>query len=113
LIESQVILDVRRAIRNLKTSATRVATARTTRELAEKQLANEENKFRAGLIALFQVQDTEQELTEARINETNTLLDYQRALVELLQAQGDLWSSLRKYDIQLDIKKQAATRLPK
>ena len=43
----------------------RVFTAQKTRELAEKQLANEENKFRAGIITLFQVQDTEEKLTQA------------------------------------------------
>ena len=98
-LENVVILEVRQATRDLLTSLRRVETARRTRELAEKQLANEENKFRAGLIALFQVQDTEKKLTEARISEVTAFLDYQRALVALDKVKGALDDILRRYDI--------------
>jgi outer membrane protein TolC len=100
-LESRVVLEIRQTVRGLTTAMTRVETARRTRELAEKQLLNEENKFRAGLIALFQVQDTEQKLTEARINEVTTLLDYQRALVALDKAKGALLESLSVYGIEV------------
>lgn len=115
LLESQIILSVRNAVRDLETAIIRVATARKTRELAEKQLTNEENKFRAGLIALFQVQDTEQELTEARVEETNTLLDFQRARVNLEQAKGSIWVGLQRYEVPLKINdiRQAASDVTK
>lgn len=101
-IQSQIIWDVRQAIRNLNIASRRVLTARKTTELAEKQLANEENKFRAGIIPLFQVQETEQNLTAARINEINTTIDYQKAIYILDQAEGALTRTLQKYDLRLD-----------
>ncbi len=101
-LESLVITEVRSAMRELTTTMQRVETAQRTRELAEKQLANEENKFRAGIIALFQVQDTEQKLTVARINESNALLDYQRAIVALEKAKGTLLKDLKRYGMSLD-----------
>lgn len=100
-LENLAVLEVRQTTRDLMTAIQRVETARRTRELAEKQLLNEENKFRAGLIALFQVQDTEQKLTAARISEVTTLLDYQRALVALDKAKGALEQSLALYGIEL------------
>ncbi|WP_372369934.1 TolC family protein [Candidatus Uabimicrobium sp. HlEnr_7] len=103
-IQSQIIWDVRQAIRNLNIASRRVYTARKTRELAEKQLANEENKFRAGIIPLFQVQETEQDLTSARINEINTVIAYQKAIYALDQAEGALDRVLRKYSINVDPK---------
>ncbi|NUM33592.1 MAG: TolC family protein [Candidatus Brocadiae bacterium] len=101
-LESLVITELRSAIRELSTTMQRVETAQRTRELAEKQLANEENKFRAGIIALFQVQDTEQKLTVARINESNALLDYQRAIVQLEKAKGTILKDMKRYGISLD-----------
>jgi len=100
-LENLVIFQVRAASRQLTTAMQRVETARRTRELAEKQLANEENKFRAGKIPLYQVQDTEEKLIEARIAESNTLLDYQRALVQLEKVKGTLLQSLSKYGITI------------
>jgi outer membrane protein TolC len=100
-MESAILAEVRIAVRELTTSMRRVNTAQRTRELAEKQLANEENKFRAGIIALYQVQDTEEDLTTARINESNALLDYQRALVKLAKAKGTYLEEIQKYGISL------------
>ena len=105
-VENQIITDVRSTIREVETSVLHVETAQLTRELAEKQLANEENKFRAGIITLFQVQDTEQKLTEASITESNALLDLQRALVRMERAKGSLLQSIRKYDVNFDFKKK-------
>ena len=102
-LESAVILEIRQAIRDLTTAIRRVKTARKTRELAEKQLLNEENKFRAGLIALYQVQDTEENLTEARISEANALISYQKAIVALDKAKGALETNLARYNIHFDL----------
>lgn len=99
--ESSILTEVRSAVRELTTSMRRVATAEKTRELAEKQLANEENKFRAGIIALYQVQNTEQDLTTARINESNALLDYQRALVTMEKAKGTFLEHMTVYGIDI------------
>jgi outer membrane protein TolC len=105
-LENLVIVELRSAIRELYTAMYRVETAKKTRELAEKQLANEENKFRAGIITLFQVQDTEEKLTEARIVESNALLDYQRALVKLDKAKGSLLQNLGRFQIQWNLEKR-------
>lgn len=102
-VEDLIILQVRSATRQLATAIHRVTTAHRTRELAEKQLANEENKFRAGIITLFQVQDTEQKLTEARINESNALLDYQQAFVALDKAKGSIIKNLATFEIELPL----------
>lgn len=100
-LENTVIVEIRQAMRDLKTSIRRVGTARKVRELAEKQLQNEENKFRAGLIALFQVQDTEQTLTAARISEVTALFDYQRARIALEKSKGLLLERLARDGIEL------------
>lgn len=102
-LEDLVMIEVRSAIRQLGTSIHRVTTAHRSRELAEKQLANEENKFRAGIITLYQVQDTEQKLTEARINESNALFEYQQAFIKLDKAKGLLIKNLSKLQISLPL----------
>lgn len=104
-LESLVILEVRQAVRDLVTAMRRVETARVTRELAEKQLLSEENKFRNGRIVLFQVQETEQKLMEARIQEATSLVDYQKAIVTLYRARGALMENLSHYQIELDVPK--------
>ena len=103
LLESSVLTQVREAVRALLTAMRRTETAQKTRKLAERQLANEENKFRAGIIALFQVQTTEQKLTAARINESNALLGYQRALVQLGQAKGAILEEIKRYGVDLKL----------
>ncbi len=104
-LQNAVLLEVRNATRLVETTMKRVQTARKTRELAEKQLANEENKFRAGIIALFQVQDTEQKLSEARISESNALSSYLLALVQLEKAKGSLLKNLAQYNIEMPLLK--------
>ncbi len=100
-LKSLVILEIRNTVLDLDTASKRVRTARIARDLAEKQLINEENKYRAGIIALFQVQDTEQKLTEAKINEINTIIAYQKSIVQLEKAEGALGRSLKRYNIRL------------
>ena len=72
---------VRRAGRQIHSTAERVDAARATATLAEQRLDSERRRFDAGLSTTFLVTQAQRDLLEAQVNLLQTMLDYESALV--------------------------------
>ena len=97
-LERQIRLEVKNALREIKTSAKRVEAFRIAREWAEKRLRAEERKLQLGLTTNFFVFQYQEELANARSQELRAMVDYNLAWAKLEKAMG---VSLAKRHIRL------------
>jgi outer membrane protein len=81
-LELQVTTQVRDAARQVNTNAKRVETTRAARELNERRLEAEQKKFTAGTSTSFFVFQAQRDLSQARNNELQATLDYNKSLVD-------------------------------
>lgn len=86
----QVGVEVRNAVVALETAGQRLAAARAGGAAAETLLRAEEDRFAAGLTTSFFVLTRQNDLTQARVAETQALADLRRARVEYARATGTL-----------------------
>jgi outer membrane protein TolC len=89
-LEKNIMVEVRNAVRNVDANAKRVEAARANRVLQEKNVAVETERHRNGLSTVYQVLQTQADLTSAQSAELKARLDYQLSLVELDRAVGRL-----------------------
>jgi outer membrane protein len=75
--------DVRLAYHAVEAARMRIGAARAAREYAEQQLAGEQDKFSVGLSTTFLVLTRQNDLSQARGVEVQTLTDYNKALSSL------------------------------
>jgi len=81
--ELQVVTQVRNVARQVTTNAKRVASTGASRSLAEQRLDAEQRKLAAGTSTSFFVFQAQRDLAQARNNELNAILDYNRSVVDL------------------------------
>ncbi len=86
----QIEAQVRFAFSALAAQRSRVAAARSGLEAAQTQLYAEQERFAVGLSTNFLVLTRQNDLTQARVTETDALTDYRRAATELARATGVL-----------------------
>jgi len=103
----QVEAEVRNAFSALATERSRVAAARSGLEAAQVQLYAEQERFAVGLSTNFLVLTRQNDLTVARVTETDALVDYRRAATELARAAGVL---LERRNISVEPASTAGTR---
>jgi outer membrane protein TolC len=72
---------VRRAGRQIRSSAERVDAARAGSTLAEERLNSERRRYEVGLSTTFLVTQAQRDLLEAQVNLLQTTLDYESAIV--------------------------------
>jgi outer membrane protein TolC len=72
---------VRRAGRQVRSTAERVDAARATAALAQQRLDTEQRRFGVGLSTTFLVTQAQRDLLEAQVNVLQTMLEYEAALV--------------------------------
>jgi outer membrane protein TolC len=89
-LESQIVADVRFAVRQVVYQAEAVHAAAKSLELARRQLKGEQDRRESGSSTNFQVLQFEQDLAEALSTEISARVNFMRALVALEQAQGTL-----------------------
>jgi len=77
----QAAESVRRAGRQVHSTAERVEAARATAMLAEERLQSEQRRFDVGLSTTFLVTQAQRDLLEAQVNVLQTTLEYESALV--------------------------------
>jgi outer membrane protein TolC len=77
----QAAETVRRAGRQVHSTAERVQAARASATLAEERLQSEQRRFEVGLSTTFLVTQAQRDLLEAQVNLLQTTLDYESALV--------------------------------
>ncbi len=88
--ELQVDLEVRNAVRNLKTADESIKASAESVRLAESNLDTARHKWRVGELTFFDVQGRNQELQLARSRHLRNQVDFHIARAELLHAQGKL-----------------------
>ncbi len=86
--EQQIFLEVKSAVRAVQTNYERVQAYKAARELAEKTLEAEEEKFRVGISTPYFVLQYQTELTTAQTNELSAIIDYNLSLARLQRAMG-------------------------
>jgi outer membrane protein len=86
-LETQIATQVRDAARQVNTNIKRIDATRASRVLSERRLEAEQKKFAVGMSTSFLVFQAQRDLTTARNNELQALLDYakSRANYEALQ----------------------------
>ena len=85
--ELQVATQIRDFARNVQTNTKRVEATRAARALAEKRLEAEEKKFQAGMTSSFLVFQAQRDLSQARNNELQAIIDYLKSVVDFETAQ--------------------------
>jgi outer membrane protein len=75
-LENQVLVEVRDAVRQIKTNEKRIEANRRARILAQEQLDGEMTRREQGLSTTFRVLDVQQQLVQAKTNELKALIDY-------------------------------------
>ena len=81
--ELQVVTQVRNVARQVQTNAKLVESSRTSRALAEQRLDAEQKKLAAGTSTQFLVFQAQRDLAQARNTQLNSVLSYNRSLVDL------------------------------
>jgi outer membrane protein TolC len=77
----QAAETVRRAGRQIQSSAERVGAARAAATLAQQRLEAEQRRYQVGLSTTFLVTQAQRDLLQARVNLLQTTLDYESSLV--------------------------------
>src|SRR5262249_35459805 len=95
----QVEAEVRDAAAALEPARQRIESSKAARAAAETQLFAEQEKFNVGLSTNFLVLTRQNDLTQARVTETDALTDYRKSATELMRATGTL---LERRQITLD-----------
>jgi outer membrane protein len=80
-LEIGIAAQVRDAARAIENSLQRVAATKKAREFAEIRYDAEQKRITAGLSTTFQLLNAQQALSNARLQENNAIIDYNRALV--------------------------------
>lgn len=86
--EQQIFLEVKSAVRAVQTNYERVQAYKAARELAERTLEAEEEKFKVGISTPYFVLQYQTELTTAQTNELAAIIDYNLSLARLRRAMG-------------------------
>jgi outer membrane protein TolC len=73
--------DVRRAARQMRSTAERIEAARATAALAEQRYSDEQRRYDVGLSTTFLVTQAQRDLLQAQVGLLQTTLDYQSAVV--------------------------------
>jgi outer membrane protein len=83
-------VDVRTAARAIDTAAKQISATRTAREAAEENVNAERKRYENGMSTNFQVLQIQQQLSDARGNELQALVGYNKAIAAYHRAIGDL-----------------------
>ncbi len=89
-LEKLVQCDVRSAYAEVRRARQQIEATRVTRELQEKKLAAEVEKFRVGKSTNILVLQAQRDFTVSRLDEASAMVAYLDALVSLYQSEGSL-----------------------
>jgi outer membrane protein TolC len=95
-LESQILADVREALRQVRYQAERVRASVKSLEASSRQLQAEQARFREGLSTNFQVLEFQQDYISALNSERVARVSYARSISALRFAQGVLGEELRR-----------------
>ncbi|PYS26122.1 MAG: hypothetical protein DMG11_21035, partial [Acidobacteria bacterium] len=84
----QVALDVRNALTQVQTNRSRIDTTEAALKLARQKLDAEQQKFQLGTSTLRFVLEEQQNVAQAESNELQTVVNFNKSLVDLDRATG-------------------------
>lgn len=96
--EQQIYLEIKTAVRAVQTNFKRVQSYKVARELAEKKLEGEEEKFKVGLSTNYIVLQYQRDLASAQTTELKAIVDYNLSIARMRKALG---VSLKEKNISL------------
>jgi len=82
-IRQEIVVEVRKAVRQIKTNAERIKASRKAKELSQERLVAEEKKFKVGRSTSLEVMRAQADLAVSEGKATNALVDYQISLGDL------------------------------
>jgi len=88
--KDQISFEVNEAIRNLQSTKVRYEILEKTLKLAEENLSIDELRFSRGVIASNDLQRTQLELLQLKVDRFSALVDYKLSEIELTKAVGVL-----------------------
>ncbi len=88
--KDQIVFEVNEAIRNLQSTKVRYEILEKTLKLAEENLSIDELRFSHGVIASNDLQRTQLELLQLKVDRFSALVDYKLSEIELTKAIGVL-----------------------
>lgn len=89
-LEQLIVVEVRTAVRQIKTNIERVKASSKAKELAQERLEAEEKKFKVGRTTSLEVVRAQENLAIAEGRATNAIVDYQVSLGNLEAVQGTI-----------------------
>ena len=95
-VDQRVALEVREAVRQVRTTLERIEATKRARELAAEQLRIEEKRLEAGVSTTFQVLEFQDDLARAEANESRAATDYRKALATIDRVTA---ATLEKYQL--------------
>jgi outer membrane protein len=93
-VEQQITLDVRQAINSLELAGAFIEAAKSARDLAEKNVEAEQQKYELGSITAFEVLDSQTRLASAESALLNAYVGYQQAYIAYQHATSTLLDGL-------------------
>lgn len=100
-LEQSIMVQIDNAIKLAEANYERVGATRKAREYAEAALAAEQKKLENGKSTSFIVLQLQRDLTSARSDEIQALVQHKRSLAQVAQAEG---ATLERNNINLDVK---------
>jgi len=98
-LENQILVEVREAAREIKTTERRIQAASEALRLAQEQFDGEWKRRDVGVRTTFHVLDAQEDLAQARTNEIKARIDHSLALDKFRLVTGTL---LAEHDIRLE-----------
>ena len=97
-LEKKIVVEVREAVRQIRTEAKRIQASGLARKLAQRKLDAEEKKFEVGLSTSFNVLEFQEDLVEEQSNEIRALIDYRKSRIRLRQVMA---TTMARHNIQM------------
>jgi outer membrane protein TolC len=87
-LEENIAMEVRTAVRGVRTTLQQIESTGASRVLAERNLEAERKRYENGLSTSFQVLEIQEDLSAARSREVTAIASFRRALAEYWRATG-------------------------
>ena len=88
--QDDIIIAIKRDVRNVLTNLKQIRSTRAARELAEERLRAEEEKFNVGTALILDVLEAQTLLAEAESAERSAIVEYNKSLIQLERDKGTL-----------------------
>lgn len=94
----QITLEVRRAVRNLRTARERIDVTAAAVRAEERKVQDERQRYEVGAATAFEILSFQEELANSQVLHLQAVVDYNLATIELERARGTL---LKTYGIEV------------